>query len=683
MRRPLVHLLGVLLLVASCDSSSVVQDGATDLALDHGGRETGADGPAPDVQRVEGPAADTPVNPPLIGVYSITGTDTNGSYSGTAEVRPATAGKLTLHHVQIYDSATFEGDRMALAWEGEVVSDSEPYRFRVTLERVGWIATYGSTSRASVDPTPVTFEGDFTRTGGTIAGSFAPKAGSLPAFSETWTWKGAGGAEPIWHNRRTIIAGHAPLSAGEKSMLFSTFSTFHDLPAVKPYVSDPRFQQLMHSWVLDPTDHDFYQQAANADVLRVIQRVVDPISLVEARVRNRAYRQRLADKAAHYDQEVPAEHINSAGMYGFYDTVNKKHLPDGDALEWTGDYVASQALRYLATKQQVALDNMLESLAGIVLCYDIVPKKGDFARTLREHVDDGSPIWVRGLPPHEAYDWMVGGNNDMLKGIQHGFFWAFLALDGLSGHDALKQKMAQILRELLSDNPDAGDKLGNEIYIHLLLYVMTADLTEYALYLGMYLYLKPWLVDWGNGSTYAYGISDWSGNYMNIKTLVCFYLMEQFLQKKGQPVFHLAEYKQALTSALVRMRNTQLGFYQLTAATLGDFATPPPELDQALWVLRGFPAPKVHHDIDWRLNPDFCISPVPNLPWKLDWAQPGEDRTHSLTIYPLLERQPSNIEWKELPGSYTGKESSVRSSGPEYLYAYWFGRYFGSITPAM
>ncbi|MFH0902879.1 MAG: hypothetical protein V2A73_19805 [Pseudomonadota bacterium] len=131
------------------------------------------------------------------------------------------------------------------------------------------------------------------------------------------------------------------------------------------------------------------------------------------------------------------------------------------------------------------------------------------------------------------------------------------------------------------------------------------------------------------------------------------------------------------------MRNTQLGFYQLAAATLGDFATPPPELEQALWVMRAFPAPKVRHNSDWRINPEFCISPVPNLPWKLDWTEPGNDRTHSLIVYSLLEREPSNIEWKEVPGSYLGSESTVRSSGPEFLFAYWFGRYHGTISPSM
>lgn len=682
MQRAAIGLIALLVLVG-CDGPGT---GVADIGAD----QAPVDGPPPLDAGSDGPGVDAGDAGdlgalPLVGVYTLTGTDpTHGSYSGTAEIRVDGKGKLAIHHVQIHDSTTFEGDRVALAWQGLVTSQAEPYRFGVTLQRVGWITSYKSWSRTGADPTPVTFEAEFTHSSPTtIAGTFSPKTGSSSSFSESWTWTGPGGKEPIWRDQRQLIAGHAAVPTGQKNLLFATFATFHDLPTVKPYISDPRFQQMMHYWVFDPTDHDFYQQASNSDVLRVIQKVVDPISLVEARVRNRAFRQTLAQKAAHYDQEVAAEHLNSAGMYGYFDPVAKQHLPDGDGLEWTGDYLASQAMRYLATKQQVALDNMLKALKGIILCYDIAPKKGDFARTIREHVSDGNPIWIQGLPPYDKYDWMVGANNDMLKGFQYGFFWAHVVLDGMSGHDDLKQRMVQISTDLLSDNPDAGDKMANEAYFRLLLYIMTGDLVEYATYQGIFLYLKPWLIDWGNGSTYLYGISDWSGIYMNIKSLSYFYLMEQYLQIKGRPVLHIAEYRQALTNALQRMRSTRLGFYQLAAATLGDFPTPPPELQDALWVMRSFATPKVQHNFDWRINPDFCISPVPNLPWKLDWAQPGSDRTHSLTIYPLFERNPSNIEWKEVPGSYFGSETTARRSGADYLLAYWFGRYFGSITPSM
>ena len=196
----------------------------------------------------------------------------------------------------------------------------------------------------------------------------------------------------------------------------------------------------------------------------------------------------------------------------------------------------------------------------------------------------------------------------------------------------------------------------------------------------IFTYLKVWMIDWGNGSTYEMGISDWSGNYMNLKSLTHFLEMEQYLQASGTLMANIAEYRGALKTTLERMRSTRLGFYQLASGTLGSFAAPPPEIEDALWVLREFPAPKVHHSIDWRINPDFCLSPVPNLPWKFDWTEPTEDRSFSLTVYPLFERPVSNIQWKELPGVYRGGESPREDSGVDYLHAYWFGRFYNKIA---
>jgi len=62
---------------------------------------------------------------------------------------------------------------------------------------------------------------------------------------------------------------------------------------------------------------------------------------------------------------------------------------------------------------------------------------------------------------------------------------------------------------------------------------MSGNLIEYGLYMALTTYLKLWMVDWGNGSQYEYGISDWSGNFMNVRSLVNLYEMESHLKKKG------------------------------------------------------------------------------------------------------------------------------------------------------
>ncbi len=643
------------------------------------------------------PQTDGPtVAPTFLGIYTVTGNDpTWGSYTGQAEVRALPDGQYTVLHTQLYDTADFEGDKVALAWEGTALKNDEPYRISFELARVGFIKSYQTHTREGMDPAPINYQGSFTSTSpGVLSGTFAPQGSVGDNFTETWTWLGPNGADPIWQNQRVAIEAHAPLTADQHNFINTTFASYHTREDVVPYVNRPEFQEGMHTYIFDPTDFDFYRAAANKNTLRVIQRVVDPISLAETRVRNRAFRQTLADKAAFYEANAIAHHLvgpdyqgdpaKPSGVVSFFNPTKpagSQHSPDGDGLEWTGDYVTSQSLRYLTTGEPVALENMLRGLRGIFICYDIAPTPGDFARTLRKHIAGGAPTWIQGLPPYQDYDWMTGANNDMIKGFENGFTAAYFVLDQIGGYEAEITRMVQIVDELLDHSDIAADWKNNEAYLQLFLAMADHDIGAKLKYELIFTYLKIWMIDWGNGSTFEMGMSDWSGNYMNVKALTHFLAMEEYMQARGDSVSHIAEYKGALKTALERMRNTRLGLYQLFSGTLGDFSSPPPEIEDAIWVLREFPAPKAFHQIDWTLNPDFCLSPVPNLPWKFDWTEGGQwHRSFSLSTYSLIERIPSNIQWKQKPGEFTGGVTTMEYSGVDYLHAYWFGRYHGVIS---
>lgn len=188
----------------------------------------------------------------------------------------------------------------------------------------------------------------------------------------------------------------------------------------------------------------------------------------------------------------------------------------------------------------------------------------------------------------------------------------------------------------------------------------------------MYAAGKIWLVDQGNGPLWEYGTSDWSGNHLIIQGLLVPYIVSTEVNDG-----HADELAVGLRVALERMRHTRLGLFQLIGATLGDFPTPPPELGESLWVMREFPAPKVRHDFDWRINPSFCMSPFPSLPWKGDWTT--SNRLDSLTGYPLFEKLPDIYAWKQGPFEFRGGTSTVENPGTDYLFAYWFGRLYGVI----
>ncbi len=631
-----------------------------------------------------GSTGDDPTrNAPLEGVYTVTGYDpTWGAYTGAAEIRPAApeGDELIVIHTQRWIEATFEGESIGLVWQGDVTSSTEPYVFSVELGRVGFVFEYGTENRGGVPSSPVRFNASFQRTGpATLKGSFEP-AGEpeISAFSETWGWQRESEPTPIWQNLRQVVASHEAIPAKKKGALFQLYGSYHDLAEVAPYTSRPEFEEAMHYFIFDPTDYDFYQ--SNPKVIRVIQKVVDPINIVEARRRNRAYRDSLAKKAAYFDAEMPLHHLNEVGIYSHYNPngpPGQQFDPSGDGTLWTGTYAASQAMRYLETGLDEAYANMIRALDGLLLCFDIAPEPGDFCRAVRPHIDDGNPKWVQGLGPYEAYDWRPGGNNDMLKGYAIGFAFGWLALEQAGADPTRQAKMVAIVEELIDDSPIGGDGKINQMLLEMLAMMMLQDdlvaaWQHEAMYEALFIVVKPVLIGLGNGASYEYGTSDWSGNNLTVNGLLIPYVIAEYLKHP-----HLQQYRVGMRNGLQRLRHTRLGLYQLVTGALGDFATPPPELDDALWVLREFAAPKVRHEIDHRLSDEFCMSPFPNLPWKMDWSE--HDRTKSLHSYPLFERNVDDVQWKSDPFEYKGGVSERLDAGTDFLFAYWFARRYGVI----
>ncbi len=433
----------------------------------------------------------------------------------------------------------------------------------------------------------------------------------------------------------------------------------------------------MHYWIVDPIDYEYYQ--AHPDHVRVIQKVVDPISLRESLQRALAYSTDLHQKQAIYEAEAQQYYIDTLGMFADYDPNNTEHpyRASGDGMLWTGVYVATQAIRYMVTGSQEAFDNMLKSLDGQILCWNIMPDPGQFARTIRVH-EDISPgsNWIQGQGPYAAYDYLPGANNDMLKGYLVGFLWAYLALSQAGGHQNHIDTMKTIMLDLVENFDVAKDHRINECYINMMLALMEDDLTKKYRYMvkyqGLWQVVQSWISD-GNGARYEYGISDWSGTHLNLQSLLGLWLLTDRL---GESDMH-SDVVHGITSTLDNMRHTRIGLFQLVMSTLGDFSQTPPELDESLWRLQEFPAPKMSlMDVDWRLDPHFCMSPWPNLPWKGDWTE--NDRTQSIRAYPLFEQTPSGFVFKDAAFRYKGHEGHM-VGGIDYLFAYWFARYFGKI----
>jgi hypothetical protein len=614
---------------------------------------------------------------PQPGIYLVEGQDhVWGKYAGKVELRKSEDGKFKLSHIQQWEDAQFENEQVALAWEGQLEIQGGQLLAKTRLDQVGFITQYGDAKRTSAPP--LNFVAQLYSSGtGRYSGVFVPEgADNSLEFYETWTWQSESdlGAEPIWRNRRQLIAGHKKPSALTKAIVFNVFKSFHKLDSVQPYVDRPEFQDAVHYWVFDPTDYGFYRK--NPNVLRVIQKVVDPISLVETRIRNRAYRQTLQQKEQVFDGELESQQfVNDVGML-----TSSAGRSQNDGMLWTGMYVASQALRYLAGGEQKAFDNMLKSLKGLILCYDITGEQGNFARTIAKK-DSGETFdpknWVPAKAPYQDYYWKLGGNNDMVKGFFVGFTFAYLALKKQGEEGQLIEKMAEVIEGLVNHNKTVmgSTRLINRQVAMLMLQMLSGDPGErhkyHSKYKSLYYLTSSYVVGLGNGSSYVLGMSDWSGNNLNMLCLLTLYTMASEVEDSSA-----GRYAVGMARALGKFRNARLGLFQQVYSTIVDGRP----TEDSLWVLREFPAPKMSYSYDWRINPSFVISPIPDVPWKFDWKK--EDREKTLTIYPLFEKNPDTYQWKD-PLAISGRASKEQEHGADFLFAYWFGRYYGGITEGM
>ncbi|KPA14757.1 hypothetical protein MHK_005038 [Candidatus Magnetomorum sp. HK-1] len=629
----------------------------------------------------------------LSGIYSIIGSDNIwGDYLGQCEIRKNSNDQFIIIHTQVWNSSEFEGYKKALVWEGNIISENETYLLNTVLDNVGFITTYKDEKRQPLQQ-PSILKGELVRL---TQNSFSIKYlannnNDTYESNEIWNYIKACDDDPIWQNQRIIVPTHSLIDIDTKQSMFNVFSSFHMLPEVENYVQQPQFQESVHYQAWDRTDLNYYRK--NPDTIRVIQHFPDNISFAEAKLRNLAYSKTLSEKAEYFDISMSSQYsssfINQAGMI-----VHSSGGFDIDSLEWTGVYVASQALRYMTTKETIALNNMINSLNGIILCYDIAPKKGDFARTIRMHQEPVDGNWIHGQGKYDIYDWLTPANNDMVKGFFIGFTFAYLALQEADGNFEQIDHIKRIIRELLDYNEEIMGELKRPINTFVgtaMMLMMTKPKSIFDLstivdktklcgeYELLYTTLKPVIVDLGNGSTYEFGISDWSGNQLNMETMLVLYTIADVLEQDPFVMdAHKNDFQEGMRKALDNFNDFNLGLFHLVYATLGGYSQPHHSLQKTVWFLESFPCPKTFNYFDWRINPQFCMSPFPALPWKFDWQNPLEDRTQSLIAYPLFEQNPSNYQWKYNPFTYKNSAPKINHAA-DFLIAYWFGRFHGII----
>ena len=611
-------------------------------------------------------------------VWSVQGVDERGTYTGQVELirDPNGVGQKFIRTIDYDPSVRVEDNRLlSWVWEGTATSGPDgSVVVSVALKKADFIRSRGDLVRTSADTLPTWVSGRFTPAGGVLQGHFS---GPDVNGTETWALPVQGGAQPIFRENRRETPTHNAIPASTRNSLFSLYASYHALPEVQPYVSRPEFRNPIHTAISDTTDFDFYQQ--NTDRLRVINKVIDAISLQETRVRADAYKWTLGGKAAFYDRATVESGIdpNTGMLYEFVSNSGRGY-PSHDGALWTGAYTASQYLRYRLGGDPMALSNIAKSADGLLKLLEISGDRRIFARTLRKA--EGNPVapWVAGQGEFAGLEWEQGGNNDMFKGVMLG---VAVAQASLCGQPVANEALCARIRNDIAQVVYRLDVAQGSSYNRLAALWLAAWST------GNPVALNEAVKEWkrqssslasGSNTVYSNGTADWSGTHLSAVQYLLFNLLAEQFPLPG--IDTKTVLKKGVENVYRQFSRIPMGLWSVIFASMGTMPHADARQD-ALWRLREIPAPKTQVDIDHRISSDYVMSPFPSAPWKFDWTR--TDRTQSLRAYPLFEVSAYNVyDWKQSVLDYKANTVGGQLPGVDFLFAYWLGRNLGVFGSA-
>lgn len=619
------------------------------------------------------------------GLYTVTGTDgALGPYSGTVELRAQSGGGFRWTREVTFQNQV-QGRSLTTIWDGTATPGPNGLDLRAELRRFGWITAVGNLRRTAADNQPLVVTGLYRPdASGGYAGALQP-AGVVA--SEVLVRQGSLGAAPLFTPEVRYEPLHGAPPGWIKWILFRLFSNYHGTPAIARWASDPRFQAAVHLRLIDRTGFAWLRAHPQSRLL--YNSVVDEISLAEAELRRSAYGQTLREKAALYDQQVETRLRDVTGLLaaGVRQGPNgPEYSEDMSTFLWSACYTYAQACRYQVTSEPQALQNvasMAEVLCDLIL--EVDPRPGEFARSMRPLAR--APLggsWHAGTGRFANMAWHDNGNNDMVKGVWIAFLGAWRVLPA---NHPLRPRIQDAVREIAdawaTSNPSGAggtghrrDSANNRMLNNMLAFWITGE-RRYEDAYKRALRNPILLLDLLTGANiHAWGIADWSGTHLGIVTRIATVELGRELRSSWGILF-----EQSIRGGHHFLKEYWRTTMMWSVGAAGYLGQGNARVNVHLG-LQEWPFPKPGYEVDRELDANWCPSPLPSLPWKMDWMnQNGYARRQGLISYPTFMSTPSNYQWRSGPLSDGNAANPLEQHGADYLFAYWVGRKLSVIGP--
>lgn len=628
------------------------------------------------------------------GVYSITGHHKDrGNYQGEIEINNKDVIKIIT-----YKNFKFNNLNVQEVWTGKAETKGNDLITTYSLKKADYIVRLENLVRSPEDfKTPSLITSTYTTNQNSIT--------TTGEYTEKLNFNRMSGAKALWKNEREnlpALGDKIPTWLRPFIKISTSRSGFDKDPYVKSFKDRPEFKNVTPFIVFDPTDYDFYQD--NPKTLRVVNKVLDPISMTEAISRRNAYAFSLADKADIYQKNMLENHLPlDSGTITTAKLNNQKEFiefdPDFSGGLWSGLYAGAEAMRFLSTQNPDALDNFKRVLKGMYTLIDITGDPRHFARSIApydpKHSKNGYKdfFWTQGRGQYSHLMYLLEGNNDMFKGITHSLMWAtYVVPESDTETWNMMRKMAkqilnlEIIEEKKQNKPSA---IG-------LAAIILKDKKLEEKFRGLFNNPMVMLGGYSIDTTfYVRGSADWSGINLGMAGAITEIMIADKLgahaisKQMGERLMDSWVTYESSKRALVTVTSYAFAYKKgIRGGNFNDLKNNDQKwnegLNNAMWTLRSVPAirPTDHIEIDHSMRPDWCLSPVPKLFWKgyKGTPPPSEYFYQGLYDYPIFEGEiyQSNYLWKS--GAFTYKNTSNKNmeySGADYLYLYWLSKYAG------
>lgn len=596
------------------------------------------------------------------GIWFLQGTSSvRGPYNGELELRKSFDGTYEVIRVVTYINHFYDGLKVQEVWTGKAVPNQDSIVITYELQQAGFIAQMGSAKRKQSDfNNPMTVNVLFKESSRGLEAQFDD--GNLSKYSEWLTTQRKLDATPLWVDKRKYLdarGGLIPASIKKNIEKYKQAVGFAKSDFWKAHKKCNLESSSGLNIIFDPTDFDFYRR--NNEVIRVVNKITDTISISEAAAKRNAYAPLLRQKAFGFDRSIHQQNLNEFGRI----QVGEGSLEANESAFLTGIYSSSQAMRYLATNEVEALKNATTSLSGLFYSIDNA-KKNSSASYL---------------------------DAKALVAVLHGMAWAALVLPKTDVN--LRSSLFNYSLDILKITEKLDDK-GLNTTASAVVALFAEDDKFQILYRSYYdKILENKKQNLADISFYWQGSADWSAAQARMFNTVTEIMVTD--------VLGMTQIRDHLRKQLMEQWNTyapaQRGLMTMLAnefsykksvmseadsGTISSSEHFSSALAQAVWALREIPFPRPQQvvRIDHSLDKRWCVSPIPRDFWNNQRSKDvsPKDIYQGGVGFPAFELSAfsSNFIWEESPFQYSLENNKgIEGLGVDYLYAYWLGRYSG------